>query len=265
MTESGEENGVKLECGPNNQNNNGVLRLIDSQSFIRCYLPADVNRYTRDKKNYITPLTVRVSYTYVLIEEEKIEIKRNELNAAEPIQGMCGDYEQEVDGKCISKCEYCRDNPVATECRSNRPTTDFAFMENFSCTCSLWQCNTKLNMSSCIKGYCPGDRYCCTSAQCDAYQVEYGGKCIDKCAYCASHPTDSILCPMDPNIDMRNFRCMSMNYSTCAEYSQYQYGACIIGYCGGENMDTRYCANPTAINQAISQMQAQQQAAQIIN
>jgi len=56
--------GEKLDCGPDKS---GLLRLVDSNSYITCYLSktANQNKYSRTNKNYISPLTIDVEYTYV--------------------------------------------------------------------------------------------------------------------------------------------------------------------------------------------------------
>jgi hypothetical protein len=55
---SSKERGKQLQCGP--EQNSGVLRLVDSESYIRCYLPAGMQGYDLTKKSYVTPLIVEV-------------------------------------------------------------------------------------------------------------------------------------------------------------------------------------------------------------
>ncbi|MGV8086282.1 MAG: hypothetical protein ACP5N1_01500 [Candidatus Woesearchaeota archaeon] len=225
-----------LECGPDNSQS---LRLVDGESFIRCYLPNNDNGYLRTSKNYLTPLTVRIEYTYTTITEQEIEIKRDDT-LEQVVTNECNIYQvRNSEGECVDKCTYCASNPTdVTVCKDNWPTTDFTFGENFSCSCLLAQCNTKEPKGNCIKGYCPGNLYCCNTIKCDNYQVEYNGVCMDKCAYCREHGDDTTICPSTFNFE--NFECQSINKTECN--SQLQNKTCVLGYCGGANID-KYCTS----------------------
>jgi hypothetical protein len=158
----------KLDCGPDN---NGSLRLVDSESFIRCSLSPDNDLYPTSQKNYITPLTISINYTYTTIDEKEIEIKRNDLLDEKAIQGLCGVYEKYYQNKCVSKCEYCAQYPGDDACKDN-VVGYFVFNANFTCSCDLSTCNAKQDRYNCIKGYCPGSSYCCTDNKCNQYQIE---------------------------------------------------------------------------------------------
>jgi hypothetical protein len=229
----------KLECGPDNI---GSLKLVDSESFIRCSLPKYDNGYSKLKKNYITPLEIRIDYTYTDIDKIEVEINRNDAYVSETQQGMCNSYEIEYNNKCITKCEYCAAHLGDPICQSNDLNQEFSIGKDFSCSCDLTTCNTKQEKGNCIKGYCPGNSYCCSTNKCDTWQIEYAGQCIDKCYYCSKvNPLDYKLCPQSFNFT--NFNCELISKAQCQSAGQ----ACITGYCGGVNTD-RYCANINAIN-----------------
>jgi len=236
---------TELQCGPVEAGE--TLRLTDSTSFIRCFLPENSAGYSTAQKSYTTALTVNVSYTYQSIYKQDLEILRNEILTPNTTQGLCASYQVEDNGRCLSKCEYCAKNPGAALCQDSKPYPGFVFGSGFSCSCTLDICNQKLGTGSCIKGYCPGDLYCCSTNQCDQYQIEYKGKCVDKCAYCAdkSHPSDLATCG---NTDFTGFSCQAISSQTCDNYSSS--GACVTGLCGGNNINS-YCANPSKISVII--------------
>jgi len=239
---SSKQNGIELQCGP--VETSGILRLVDSSSYITCYLPASAAGYSITSNNYVTPLIVEINYTYVSISEQKIDILRNNILPSNATQGLCESYQTYSNGQCISTCEYCSNNPTASECQK---TAGFTFSKGFSCSCGLDSCNAKLNQGSCVKGYCAGDLYCCSTQVCDQYQVLYQGQCIDKCTYCAdtNHPLDETICG---KTDFTGFSCVDMNGTTCD--LDAQQSACIRGYCGGTNIN-KYCANPGKINNVV--------------
>jgi len=241
--------GDKLDCGADKS---GILKLVDSSSFITCYLSStNENKYSRTSKNYLTPLTVRVEYTYVTLEKQDIEIKRNDALPDTATQDLCDSYQVEYQGRCINKCDYCSNHSTDPMCQDGKPYAGFTFRENFTCKCTLEQCDDKESKGSCIKGYCPGNLYCCSALNCDAWEVEYNGKCIDKCDYCANiNSSDSTQCAQ--NFDFTGFKCEAMTKSICED--NIQKGACILGYCGAGDTSSqpgdqniRYCANDNKI------------------
>jgi len=231
-----ELSGKKLECGPDNL---ASLRLVDSESFIRCYLPNTEKGYARTNKNYLTPLTVKLAYTYTMITSQSIEIKRDDTLEQLPSSG-CDSYQIKENNLCVDKCQYCINNPQDSRCKENIPITGFEFTQNFACTCTTQQCDTKLAKGNCIKGYCAGGLECCSANNCDTYQVEINGKCLDKCEYCKINPTDNVLCPSVSTFNFTSASCKSISQLECENYSKNK--TCIKGYCGGTNSD-RYCTN----------------------
>jgi hypothetical protein len=230
--------GEELECGPDNV---GSLKLVDSESFIRCSLPQHTTGYSKLKKNYITPLEVNIGYTYTITEKVDIEINRNDILDSEAGQGICNSYEIEYNNKCITKCEYCALHPGDVICQSNDPTQEFSVGKDFSCSCDLTTCNTKLSNGNCIKGYCPGSTYCCSTVKCDQWQAEYMGECVDKCWYCNRvNASNYRVCAQGFNFT--NFECKQLTRDQCLIAGR----SCITGYCGGNNID-KYCTNITQI------------------
>jgi len=196
--------GMPLQCGPSGS---GTLKLSSSESFIKCYLPLNANGYSRDQKNYLTPLTVRATYTYISISEQQVEIKRDSTIIDRPeeiydiydentiAQGKCSSFQVEYNGGCISKCEYCAKNPNDDQiCGQNKPFDSFTFNQNFACACGLEKCNQLSKDGKCIKGYCPGNVYCCAANNCAEWQVSFNGECVDTCDYCATHLEDTARC-----------------------------------------------------------------------
>jgi hypothetical protein len=242
--------GEELKCGPDES---GQLRLVDSESFIRCYLPSDNSKYSRTKKNYLTTLTVSIDYTYTLINKQEVEIKHNDLLKDTVTQGLCNSYQvEDTTGQCVSRCEYCSRNPTDALCQDNKPYPGFTFGQGFTCSCTLQQCDEKKGKGSCIKGYCPGDLYCCSTLQCDDYQVEVNGQCIDKCDYCSKiNSSDTTICQTGTGFDFTGFTCVPMLEQNCTDYAA-KGSACIKGYCGGPNKAVMYCASRDKIRSILA-------------
>lgn len=190
VTVEAELSGQMLDCGIDG---NGIMRLSDSESVITCSLPRENTEYSRTKKNYLTTLSIRISYTYVLLEKQEIEIKRNDLVDPESTAGFCNSYQVEVNGKCVEKCTHCSKNPNDYRCFEGIISQNINFKPDFACKCDRIQCNEKEPKGNCIKGnYCPTGVYCCNTVNCNATQIEYNGGCLSLCEYCARvNPDDS--------------------------------------------------------------------------
>ena len=231
--------GQKLKCG--NSDNN--IRLSDSETYVRCQLEDNsASKYARTSRNYLTPLTVTLNYTYTDIEKQDLNVKSNSDADLPMTQGICASsYQVEYQGKCMTKCDYCSGDPNNDICKTNIMTAGFDF-SGFSCSCSSTQCDDKAQKhGDCITGYCPGNLYCCSENMntCDAYQILYNGKCIDKCYYCSTiNPLDTDYCPKD--FQFTGFSCMNISETRCTQYASSK--ACIKGFCGGQNINS-YCAN----------------------
>jgi hypothetical protein len=208
---------------------------VDSQSFIRCSLPRTMNEYSSTQKSYITPLTVSVGYTYTSVNEWEVEIKRNDMRDEEITQGLCGAFEVEYGGKCLTKCEYCATHPGDLSVCGVSSQPDFQFNKNFKCGCDLSTCNAKTATGSCVKGFCPGSLYCCSTLKCDQWQVEYMGECVDKCWYCRYvKPDDYNICR---GINLDGFECLDITKEACIAAGS----SCVQGFCGGNNIN-KYCS-----------------------
>jgi len=188
VTVYAELSGQRLDCGPDKK---GIMNLVNSESVITCSLPKEVNAnaYSRTKKNYITPLSIKISYTYVLLEKQDVEIKRNDLIEPVSTQGLCNSYQIEsIDGTCIDKCVYCSKNPGDYQCQEGKISPGIMFTKDFSCACNVDECNDKEPNGNCIRGnYCASGVYCCSTMTCAERKVAYNGACYSKCDYCAAY------------------------------------------------------------------------------
>jgi hypothetical protein len=236
---SGKVVGKELQCGP--VETSGVIRLVDSSTYIRCYLNTSIEGYAVSKQSYVAPLIVELQYTYENIYKQDITILRNNVLESNLTKPLCETYQTPYNGKCISTCDFCAMNPDANQCHGQAPFQDFIVRENFSCSCQIDVCNAKESKGGCIKGYCAGDLYCCSTKVCGKAQVEYQGQCIDKCYYCAhdnSDGSDTINCAYGFNFT--NLQCSNINITQCNKLAGQK--ACIQGYCGGDHI-SMYCAD----------------------
>ncbi len=211
VTVYAELSGQRLDCGPDKT---GVMRVVDSESVITCSLPRDAgtNSYSRTKKNYVTPLSIKIAYTYVLLEKQEIEIKRNDLIEREPTQGLCNSYQIEYEGKCVDKCVFCSKDPTNYRCVEGQ-TLGITFTKDFSCACNSAQCTEKEKNGNCIRGnYCASGVYCCNSLTCTGSKpVAYNGNCYNWCDYCAGYGQNDARCNFGDTAQKKivpsNFRC----------------------------------------------------------
>lgn len=78
--------------------------------------------------------------------------------------GIAKDYKVCSDSfQCIPKCEYCDIKPNDRICQNivNDRGKTIDFGQDFSCSCTLTQCDAKQNDGKCVKKFCPGSTYCC--------------------------------------------------------------------------------------------------------
>lgn len=63
----------------------------------------------------------------------------------------------------ITKCEFCDAKPSDPNCNTifNDANKKIDFGPDFSCVCTLAECNSKLNDGNCVKKFCSGTTYCC--------------------------------------------------------------------------------------------------------
>ena len=247
---SAQLSGDALVCGTVDNN----VKLGDSETHVRCKLSDNsADKYSRSGKNFQTPLTITLSYTYTTIEKQELNVLRNSDLEVPVTQGGCASYQIEYQGKCMSKCDYCSGNPTDPICQDGSNglkiyTKGFNFAD-FSCECGASQCDTKsLQYGNCIntQGFCPGDTYCCSAniGQCDAYQILFNGKCVDKCDYCSNiNPLDTDVCTN--TFSIAGFACTKITSTACDNYNKNANG-CIRGYCGGSNINM-YCTNTTKL------------------
>ena len=151
-----------LTCQPS------VLQLVpDSDNIVRCFVnDNDTSDYNKIQKNYVAPLTIILNYGYMEVDTQDLQINRAfEFTQANP---NCKYFEKEVNGTCISLCEYCANpaNSLASECKNNFPTTTFSFDQNFGCNCGKSNCIALTKTGDCIFGYCR-DNYCCRITECN--------------------------------------------------------------------------------------------------
>lgn len=65
--------------------------------------------------------------------------------------------------QCQPKCEYCNSKPEDPKCKNilNDKQKKIDFRSGFSCSCTLQECNNKLDDGTCVKKFCSGSNYCC--------------------------------------------------------------------------------------------------------
>lgn len=151
----------ELECNPSEVRLNS-----ESQAITRCYVKdEDLKDFNRNSNTYSSVLYLKADYAYVDTYSKELEINR--INEVE-IKSLdsCGYYEREKNGKCISLCQYCVENPGSNDCKKNMPVEDFAFDASFGCQCSEKKCISLSKDGKCIFGYCKGSSYCCSTDEC---------------------------------------------------------------------------------------------------
>ncbi|GIU69343.1 MAG: hypothetical protein KatS3mg002_0579 [Candidatus Woesearchaeota archaeon] len=170
---------IELECDPE------IIRLVDGQAIARCEVrDQDLTNFKVKTTNYITLLRVLLEYNYVDSENFNLKIKR--INEITIKRNVCGYYEIEQNGLCISLCEYCVNNPSSPECTRNINPENFKWTDasDFSCACSKETCLALNKEGKCVFGYCPGNSYCCSSDECrdkpDGYECGQNYVCINK-------------------------------------------------------------------------------------
>lgn len=191
----------ELECNPSN------IRLIDGAAIARCYVKdSDLNSFSKKTSNYISALRVKLEYNYVDSETIKINIKRvNEIDIRS--MTLCGYYEKEYDGECISLCDFCIKNPNDDACSRNNPD-GITLTADFGCVCDEQKCLTLSKDGKCLFGYCNGNSYCCSTDECrekaDGTKCADHNVCINK--RCMLNTT---LC--DYTFGIQNYSCNNIN------------------------------------------------------
>jgi hypothetical protein len=155
--------GTELKCDPK------IVRLTEKEAIARCYVDqGDLNDFAKETANYLSALRVLLEYDYVDSQSLDLTIDRiNEVNIKSP--SMCGYYETEIDGKCVTLCDFCVKTPDDPACTRNLNTSnDFAWntATDFKCACSKTKCLALSKDGKCVFGYCPGDSYCCATDEC---------------------------------------------------------------------------------------------------
>lgn len=192
--------GTPLDCTPE------IVRLVDGETIARCIVSSgDLNDFARNTVNYLTVLRVLLEYDYVDSQTIDIEINRvNEVNIKSP--SICGYYEKELNGKCVTLCDFCVESPNDAACTRNLNTSnDFSWntATDFRCACSKTTCLALSKDGKCIFGYCPGDSYCCATDECR--DKADGTKCGDNRVCQDNKCTTTTLC--DFKWAAQNFTC----------------------------------------------------------
>lgn len=194
---------IELTCNPE------IVRINSGETIARCSVKdEDLNNLRVKTTNYITILRVLLEYNYVDTEEFNLKIKRVEEFEIKP-QNICGFYEIEQNGECVSLCDYCVKNPSASECMKNINPDIFKWSDasDFSCACTKEKCLTLSKDGKCVFGYCPGSSYCCSSDECrdkpDGSQCGENYVCINnKCS-------NQTKC--EYNFGAQNYSCNNIN------------------------------------------------------
>lgn len=216
---------IELNCSPEE------VRLVEGETIARCFVK-DVNldHFSKDKSNHITMLRVLLDYDYVYSEAINLKIKRvNEVNIKSP--SVCGYYEIESNGECISLCDFCVRNPNNEACTRNlNASSKFSWdtASDFKCACSKEKCLALNKEGKCIFGYCPGTSYCCATDECrdkaDGEQCGDNYVCLNN--ICATNMTEC------------TYKFGAQNY-TCSQKTLCNQTTIKTGYCPGE--ETNVC------------------------
>jgi hypothetical protein len=147
--------GNPLDCYPQN------VRLIDGKGFTRCTMIA--NTGIPYQGNHLDHLHVELDYVYLQSISKEILIRRVDSPIDNPVIAVCTPQEipTEIEnGKivCISKCDYCKNNPGASACslsdRNTRYLETFKWNENYTCGCTRDQCFEKEKVGKCVFDFC---------------------------------------------------------------------------------------------------------------
>ncbi len=216
---------IELNCSPEE------VRLVEGETIARCFVKDnDLSDFSRDTVNYITILRVLLEYDYVDSEVIELDIKRvNEVNIKSP--GVCGYYEIESEGKCISLCDFCVKSPNNEACTRNiNASSKFSWnaASDFKCACGKEKCLALNKEGKCIFGYCPGTSYCCATDECR--DKKDGTPCGDNYV-CLNH-----ICATNTTECVHKYG--AQNY-TCSNTNLCNQTTIRTGYCPGD--ETNVC------------------------
>ncbi len=163
--------GEEMECIPEN------ITLIDGVGTASCRFKS--NTILKTSSNFYSSLHIYLNYNYESTYVKEMEVtRRDDLVFSNFNQEKrCQYWEVETaDGSCISKCEYCSQNPDEENCKvldEENPRDKTRIEADFSCIYSREECLNANKVTlyteffgdvkhNCIQqeNFCPPDTYC---------------------------------------------------------------------------------------------------------
>jgi hypothetical protein len=190
-------NNIKLECTPNK------IRMTETEGLSRCVVKdEDLEKAITWRQNYLSPLTVNLTYIYMSTIRKNIQIKRINPygDLSSQATGGCSGFQITQGDKCINKCDYCAEHPQDAMCSPPSARFPIQWNSGFGCRCSASTCDNLYPKGLCVpfSAFCPPASYCCSNA-CSASEIRGAedGKCYPKCTTSCTKITAPCVCGDD--------------------------------------------------------------------
>ncbi|MBU2441172.1 MAG: hypothetical protein KKA43_02465, partial [Nanoarchaeota archaeon] len=180
--------GKELFCAPN------PMRLFNGEGFVRCQVHDE--DLVIGHHNYLSSLTVNLSYVYLTSVSDEIKIKR--LNVYGDLSNTVTDcslpFQVRIGGECKTKCDYCSQSNGGGNCQPPNSKYPINFAAGgFACQCSKNDCDKLFPNGLCVPNsdYCPGGSYCCQiKCRSSEFRLE-DGICHTKAQKCVASAKDT--------------------------------------------------------------------------
>jgi len=150
--------GQQLNCVPTN------IKLKDGIGQTKCYF--EDSQVTQTTSNFVTSITVDLSYNYEQSYKKSVAIKRrydlkreqtaDKTDLLLPYQVFSEDEEQ-----IINLCDYCAIHPDFNACKPNKKDNDQKDVKTgYSCLYNFEDCKDNSNVCIIRKGLCDPYTYC---------------------------------------------------------------------------------------------------------